>query len=84
MLNVEAGCTSRIGSFQGFRLNLISKGEPLEGSEPGNKISFTKIALSIVEDVWGQGWTTLEAGRLIGWDEHITFCLNRDTFLCER
>lgn len=51
MLNVEAGCTSRIGSFQGFGLNLISKGEPLEGSEPGNKISFTKIALSIVEDV---------------------------------
>lgn len=84
MLNVEVGCISRIGLFQGFRFNFISKGELLEGLEFGNKISFIKIVLSIVEDVWGQGWIILEVGRFIGWDEYIIFCLNRDIFLCER
>lgn len=45
MLNVEAGYNSRIGSFQGFGLDVVNKGELLEGLKPRNKISFTKITL---------------------------------------
>lgn len=31
MLNVEAGYNSTVGSFQGFGLDVVSKGELLEG-----------------------------------------------------
>lgn len=48
MLNVEAGYNSRFGSFQGFGLDLVNKGEPLKGLKPRNKISFTKITLWVL------------------------------------
>lgn len=53
-LNVKAGYTSRVESFQGFELDFMNKGETLEGLKPGNKISFTKITLwALLKMYWG-------------------------------
>lgn len=38
MLNVEAGYTSWVGSFWGFELDFMNKGETLEGLEPEDKL----------------------------------------------
>lgn len=67
-LNVKAGYTSRVKSFQGFVLDFMNKGETLEGLKPENNISFYKDhSVGIVEDVLGRkDGAVIKARRLIG------------------
>lgn len=52
-VNSEAGFTVAVGSFKGFGLHFLSKGETLESLSPGNKITFIRIIVHIWRCNWG-------------------------------